>query len=248
MKNQGKLYNELSWVWPIISPHEEYEEETRFFSNTIVENALIPVKNVLHLGCGGGHNDCYFKEYFKVTGVDINKEMLKLAGQLNPEAEYIHGDMRSIRLNSTFDSVIILDSVGYMLNENELKNAFETAYTHLKPGGILLTLSEMTKENFKQNETFSSVHSNYKAEIAFIENHYDPDPDDTTCEISLIFLIRKKGELEIQTDVHLCGIFNSDIWSRLLNQTGFEVKQLKYRHSGFDKDTFIPLFVCLKPV
>ncbi|MFC1724982.1 class I SAM-dependent DNA methyltransferase [candidate division KSB1 bacterium] len=245
-KNNHKLYNEFSWLWPIISPPEEYEDETRFFSKTIVENAKIPVKSMLHLGCGGGHNDCFFKEYFEITGVDISKGMLNLAKNLNPEIEYIQGDMRSIRLNKNFDAVVIMDSVNYMLDEADLNSSFNTAYTHLKPGGVLLTLQEITKEKFKQNETFTSVHSNYRAEITFIENHYDPDPDDSTYEVTLIYLIRKKGKLEIQTDVHIGGVFNNDTLFRLLNQTGFEVKQLKYNRPGFEKDAFIPLFVCSK--
>ena len=46
--------------------------------------------------------------------------MLEKVKQLNPELEYHLGDMRTIRLVKTFDSVIIGDSIGYMLTKEEL--------------------------------------------------------------------------------------------------------------------------------
>ena len=75
------------------------------------ENSKIEVETLLHLGCGGGHNDYTFKKHFKVTGVDISENMLKLARKLNSEVTYYYGDMRDIKLTGCFDAVTILDSI-----------------------------------------------------------------------------------------------------------------------------------------
>lgn len=242
-----RLYHDLAWVWPIISPPEHYVEETEYFCSVIRQHSRIEVKNILHLGCGGGHNDHYLRKHFEVTGVDISEAMLGLAGQLNPEVTYLLGDMRSVRLKKTFDSVALLDSVGYMLTTNDLVAAFATAFAHLKPGGVLLTTPDFTTERFQQNKTSSRVCCKGDIEIMFLENYYDPDPTDTTYESTFVYLIRREGALEIETDRHLCGIFPSKTWRSLLKKSGFEVKQSEFKATDMEPGTY-PLFIGIKPL
>ena len=97
-KDEWRLYNDLAWTWPIISPVKDYIEETELFSKLIREYSKVEVKTLFHLGCGGGHNDHTFKKHFKITSADISEDMLTLAKKLNPEVNYRYGDMRTVRL------------------------------------------------------------------------------------------------------------------------------------------------------
>lgn len=239
-KNQCRLYKDLSWTWPIISPPEDYIEETEQECQIIRQYSQIEVKTLLDLGCGGGHNDYTFKKFFELTGVDLSEPMLSLARRLNPEATYLSGDMRDVRLGAMFDTVVIEDAISYMLTENDLRAAFTTAFAHLKPGGVFLTFAEVTKESFQQNRTEHLIGTQDNIEIVFTENHYDPDPTDSVYEITFVYLIRRGGKLEIETDHHLGGIFHVETWMRLLKDVGFEVKQIAL--AGYD----FPTFVCLK--
>ena len=169
-KDERRLYGDLAWTWPIISPVGNYIEETELFSKLIKEHSKIEVKTLLHLGCGGGHNDYTFKKYFKVTSLDISEDMLSLAKKLNPEVNYKYGDMRTIRLEEKFDAVTILDSINYIKTVEDLQRTFITTYEHLKPGGVFLTFVEQITGQFKQNNTTYSTHSNGDVEITFIEN------------------------------------------------------------------------------
>jgi len=238
---QGRLYADLSWLWPIISPPEDYIPEVAQFVRLIQQYTRRPVQTLLDLGCGGGHNDRWFKMYYQVTGVDLSKAMLSLARELNPEAIYLTGDMRSVRLEQTFDAVVIADSITYMLSEDDLQQAFTTAYEHLAPGGVFVTYAEENRENFEQNAIHTSNQSRGDLEVTLIENYYDPDPQDTTMEVIFIYLIRRAGELQVETDRHVLGLFSLETWGRLLRETGFEVEMVDFE--GED----IPLFVCVKP-
>lgn len=242
-----RLYGDLAWLWPIVSPPEDYAEESEFISRVIKDHSKVGVKTLLHLGCGGGRNDYTFKKHFKVTGSDISEDMLALARKLNPEVIYHSGDMRTMRLEECFDAVIIPDSINYIKTIEDLHSTLTSAYEHLKPGGVFLTVVEQYTEQFKQNHTEYSIHSQGDVEIVFIENLYDPDPSDTSYEVTFIYLVRRKGRLEIYTDRHLCGIFKLQIWNNLLKKVGFEVKQMKFEHSTFEKGKYLPLFVCTKP-
>jgi SAM-dependent methyltransferase len=182
-----------------------------------------------------------------VTGVDISEEMLKLAKELNPGSEYILGDMCSVKLGRIFDCVAALDSINYMKSKKELEQAFQTAYDHLNPGGIFLTVVEESRERFKQNRTISSTHSLGDIQITFIENYYDPNPDDDHFEAIFVYIVRETDNIKILTDSHIWGLFEMDTWRRLLKATGFDFKELKFEHSTFLEDKFMPMFVCIKP-
>ncbi|MFC2008438.1 class I SAM-dependent DNA methyltransferase [Chloroflexota bacterium] len=229
----GRLYAELCWLWPIITPPSDYLAETAAFAEAIREVSTREPLTLLNLGCGGGHHDYGLKRYFKVVGVDLSEEMLSLARNLNPEVEYTTGDMRRIRLGRTFDVVTIFDAINHMTTEEDLLACFQTGEAHLKEGGILLTIPEATAESNMQNQTFCSTHRHEDVQVTFVENHCDPDPSDTTYEMTLVFLIRKGRELSVETDRHTCGLFPIATWHRLLGQTGFAVREKRIEGTGF---------------
>jgi len=242
--NQCRLYEDFAWMWRIISPPEDYIEETEELYRAMREYSQIEAKTLLNLGCGGGHNDYTLKRYFEVTGVDLSASMLSLAKRLNPEITYLSGDIRNVRLGKTFDAVVITDAITYMLTEDDLRAAFTTAFAYLKPGGLFFTFAEITRENFRQNSTEYSVHTQGDITITFIENVFDPDPRDTTYQTTFVYLIRREGQSEItvKTDHHSGGIFSLETWLNLLKEVGFEVEQIELK--GYD----FPTFLCLKPL
>lgn len=246
-----RSYSDLAWTESIIAPHEEYAEETELFSKVIKEHSKIEARTLLHLGCGAGGNDYTFKRHFKVTGVDISEDMLKIAKERNPEVTYLYGDMRAMRLKECFDAIAIPDSIGHMTTVEDLRGAIITAYNHLKPGGVLLIVANI-KEEFKENN-FVYTGSKGDTEITIFENNYVPDPAGTTYEATLVFLIRRKGKLEIHSDIGTIGRFNLSTWLDLLKEVGVEVKQMKLEHSYdrfiFGKGKYIlTMFVCNKPL
>ena len=239
-----KMYNELCWVWPIISPPEDYVEESAQFHKLIRKYSRIEPKTLLDLGCGGGHISHALTKYFDVTGVDLSESMLALSKELNPNMKHFQGDMRYIRLDQQFDTVIAADAICYMLSEDDMLAAFKTAFEHLNSGGVFLTYAEITKESFIQNEVSYSLHKKGDIEITFIENNFDPDRSDSTYEYTAIYLIRKQGKLDIQTDTHTAGIFSLKTWKKLLEKVGFQVEQMTLY--GEREDENYPFFICLK--
>jgi len=247
MDQQQRLYKDLAPYFPIITPPEDYIEEGEYFAQVIKNTSLIESKTLLDLGCGAGNDDAALKKYFKITGVDVSDDMLKLAKKLNPKAKYIKGDMRFVRLKKTFDAVTIFDSINYMVTKDDLQAVFETAYKHLKPGGVLLTVAEETPDHFTQNKTLLTNNLKGDTHVTFIENYFDPEPKDTSYEATFVFLIRSKGNLRIETDKHICGIFSLETWIDLLQETGFKVNKLDFNVSSPEARTY-PLLACIKPL
>ena len=62
-----------------------------------------------------------------------------------------------------------------------------------------------------------------------------------------MYLVRRGGGLEIETDRHVCGIFALETWRGLLKEVGFEVSETELIQSVPGSPTY-PLFVCVRPV
>jgi SAM-dependent methyltransferase len=234
------MYQDLAWTWPIISPPGEYVTEAWQIATLLRKYSRGAVKSLLHLGCGGGHLDFTLKRDFAVTGVDLSAPMLDLARKLNPEVRYIRGDMRTIRTEWVFDAVLVADSIDYMLNEADLLATFQTAYTHLDCRGLILLVPDVTAESYEQHETGAFTETGRDGtSITILRNHFDPNPADTTFEMTFVYLIRQNGLLTIETDQHLAGVFPSDTWLHLLKQAGFTPKAVKRKKNA-------PYFIGIK--
>jgi len=246
MTKSNRLYNDLAWTFPIISKKEDYIEEGEFYTAKIREHSRIKTNTLLNLGSGAGNLDWAMKMNFDITGVDLSPDMVRISQKANPEIAYHVGDMRMVRLDKQFDAVIIHDVINYMLTPDDLKAAFITAHAHLKPKGLLITTAEEWTGHLKQNRVRHQVETKDNIEIVFIENYYDPDPNDTTYEGTFIYLIRQNGVLQIETDHHVAGIFPLPLWSDLMKEVGFEVIEDRFTHSEFAEGEDYPMFIGIK--
>jgi len=145
---EHRFYGDLAEWWPLISPPEEYAEEAAYAA-TVLSSASIPVRDVLELGSGGGHNAVHLKAHFAMTLVDLSAEMLTVSRRLNPECDHRQGDMRAVRLGRAFDAVFVHDAVDYMTSEADLRRVIETALVHCRPGGIAVFVPDHTAETFE---------------------------------------------------------------------------------------------------
>jgi SAM-dependent methyltransferase len=216
-------YGDLAWTEPLLAPPRDYAEENESYVDLIRKHSGIKTETLLHLASGAGGNDFTFKKHFKVTGVDISERMLEISRALNPEVTYVHGDMRSIDLQESFDAVVIPDSIDYMTTLTDLKLAIGTACKHLKPGGVLLIVAK-TREEFQENN-FCYTGAKDDVEVTVFENDHILGTDRSTYEATIIYLIRRQGELSIHNDRHVLGLFSQSEWRSCFTGAGLEVRQ-----------------------
>ena len=219
---EHRFYGDLAAWWPLISPAEEYAEEAAFAA-TVIESASIPVRDVLELGSGGGHNAVHLKERFAMTLVDLSDEMLAVSRRLNPECGHHRGDMRTIRLGRSFDAVFVHDAVDYMTDEADLLRAMATAFTHCRPGGIAVFVPDRTTETFEPGTDHGGSDGADGRAVRFVDWVWDPDPGDTWVLTEYAFLLRDAdGSVRVVHEAHRTGLFSRETWLQLLAEAGFE--------------------------
>jgi ubiquinone/menaquinone biosynthesis C-methylase UbiE len=102
--------------------------------------------HILDLACGTGrHAVKLAKQEFAITGLDFNKEFLKLARQASKKSEVqlklVQGDMRSLPFRNKFDGVICMyTSFGYFNDNGNLQTLKSISYSLKQDGYLLLDL------------------------------------------------------------------------------------------------------------
>jgi SAM-dependent methyltransferase len=217
-----KMYNELAAWWPLLSAVEDYTEEAAFFAKVLLDAGLPTSPSLLELGCGGGNNAHYLKRTFAdVVLSDLSEDMLAVSRALNPECEHVQGDMRTLRLGREFDAVFVHDAIEYMTSEADLRRAMETAWLHCRAGGVSLFVPDHVRETFKPS-TDHGGHDGVGRGLRYLEWMSDADPDDTRCEVDMVYVLREEGQpLRVEHERHIHGLFPRDTWLELLRELGF---------------------------
>ncbi len=233
-------------MWGDSHAGSEYEKYCNFIISKVNGIKHRELKTLLNLGCGGGKNLYTLKKHYVCTGLDVSADMLKLAKELNPECAFVQADMRSFDLGRKFDFVFVDDAITYMLTRNDLESVFILAYNHLAEGGVMVVTPDATTESFKQSETqvFHSIPSERHpgVEVVYITYNYCQDIKKEQSEGVFVYLIRNRGELRIESEVHQFGLFPLQAWRELLIKTGFSIREESYIEDG---QSYAP-FICVK--
>ena len=216
-----KMYEELASWWPLLSPPADYEEEAAFYARVLESASDRPIRTMLELGSGGGHNASHLKRRFEMVLVEPSAGMRAVSLALNPDCEHVAGDMRSVRLGRQFDAVFVHDAVCYMTTESDLQLAIETAFVHCQPGGVALFAPDFVRDTFRPGTDHGGSDDGLRG-LRYLEWAWDPDPSDTTYIVDYAYLLRgPDGAVHVEHDRHVEGLFARADWLRLLMKGGF---------------------------
>jgi SAM-dependent methyltransferase len=235
-----RLYDDLAWLWPILSPPDHYREEAGTLLDVFA--ALSPAKpaqanaargkraarpRLLELGAGGGHLLLHLSRRFECTATDLSAAMLENCKRLVPKVRRVLGDMRSLRLEEQFEAVLIHDAIDYMRTAADVRAALATAAAHLGPGGVLFVAPTYTKNNFVDGE--AEHDADESANLTYLSYVHDPDPLDSEYELMLVYLIRdpRTRAVEPTVDRHRCGLFSQREWLAFLREAGFAARAVE---------------------
>ena len=237
-----RLYDDLAWLWPRLSPPSDYAAEAARIEGLMREHLGPGPRRVLELGAGGGHTLVHLSRLaggqHDCVAADLSDAMLAHCRALIPGITTHVGDMRTLRLEGgggAFDVVLIHDAVDYLLTEADLSRTFDTAALHLRPGGLLLVAPTYTAETFVDGDAATDVApeaapppagGDAGPEVTYFTFVHDPDPADTTFEMILLVLIRDGAtrRVEVVEDRHVCGLFPAATWLTLLAEAGLDAE------------------------
>ena len=135
-------YNRLAELYDRLMSEVDYDAWANYLLSFVPASSLI-----LECACGTGEMTLMLaKAGHKVTATDISDDMLRIAseklrlsGPAGRNVRFAQMDMRSVSAHKPVDCVVsCCDGVNYLLSREDVKMFFSSAYSALKPGGLLL--------------------------------------------------------------------------------------------------------------
>lgn len=229
-----KLYSQLARVY-----HEmylsifDYQEEFRFYDGLLKKHGG---RSVLEIGCGSGNLAPYFlKENYTYLGLDLYHEMIAIAQTNHPRADFVQGDMRDLKLERTFDAVLITGrSIAYIVTNPDVIRTFESIRRVLNPGGVLIF------DSFKAGHIIPNLKKEFSQEVTYGDTQYKRVNRTSlnletgwTWNWRATYHIKEKDKPErIIEDESLLRAFTEDELRLFFKLTGYQVREI------IDGDTF----------
>ena len=136
-------YHSLAASYDRLTNDVDYDQTVLFYKQ-IMERENCHPRTAVDLACGTGSVALLLaREGLEVTGVDLSEEMLTVACQKASEQEnppiFVCQSLQELRLPRGVDlAVCALDSLDYILDPEDCKEAIRRAYKVLNPGGIFI--------------------------------------------------------------------------------------------------------------
>lgn len=228
---QEKMWGELAKYYDLLYAWKPYEKEANTIHDLIQKHKKTFGSEMLDVACGTGNHIQFLKKHYKITGTDLNKDMLKVAKKKFPKLKFQQADMISFDLKKKFDVVTCLfSSIGYVKSYANLKKTITSFSKHLKTGGVLIIEPFITKEAYKPGKP----HANFvnEPDVKICRMNYSQKRGNIAI-LDFHFLIATKKGIGYLRDKHELGLFDVDKFLEILKDNGFQAKYLK---NGLMKD------------
>jgi SAM-dependent methyltransferase len=109
------------------------------YVRTLIERHHPAAETLLELGCGTGSVLKHLEGRYDLTGVDLSRDMLRVAEKKVPGARLVHHDMTTVDLGEAFDAVVCIgDAVNHLRPFKKWESLFTRARDHLAAGGVFV--------------------------------------------------------------------------------------------------------------
>ena len=227
------MYKQFAKYYDSIYQWKDYESESKTLRTIMRKYKTSRGKELLDVACGTGNHIPYLKKYFNITGIDIDKDMLRIARKKLPDIKFIRGDMRSFRLNKQFDIIVCLFSaIGHLKTYANLEKTIKNFSRHLKQGGIMIVEPFVSPKEFSGGLIFADYVkkpdlklarmsiSKRKGNIAVLDFH---------------FLVGEKGKIRYFIDRQFLGMFEKKKVLKMMKDAELKSEYLKnglMKHRG----------------
>ncbi len=141
-------YEKFAYTYDRLMNSMPYEDWLRFVKESFERFGMKP-STIVDLGCGTGNLTIPLAlEGYQLTGIDLSEDMLAVAEQKTSEHKsqlrggairWVQQDLREWDLGEQVDVALsICDSLNYLLEEEDIVDAFRQTFEGLKPGGLFL--------------------------------------------------------------------------------------------------------------
>ncbi|MCE2437925.1 MAG: class I SAM-dependent methyltransferase [Candidatus Latescibacteria bacterium] len=213
-----KMWAELAPYYDVLYQWKDYRSEAARIHQLIQSHRLSSGNALLDVACGTGEHTRYLREHYRVTGIDLNPEMLKIARRKVPGVSFLRRDMTFFDLKRRFDAIVCLfSSIAYVRTYRKLRQTVACFGRHLKPGGILVIEPFFTTGTFRPGSINGGT---MEREGVRISRHSVSRRRGNLAVLDFHFLLSTKLGVRYFRDIHELALFDSERFLDILEDEG----------------------------
>jgi SAM-dependent methyltransferase len=209
---------------------------------------LVEKAQILDLCCESGQiTQQLLKKGYQVTEIDGSEEMLNYAKSNAASGKFILDDARFFKLPATFDAVVSMGALNYVMTLEELAGVFHNVYATLLEGGWFVFNVYLEEEY--QSAWNGGMSSNVKDDLAWaVHQSYNPENKIGQLNITIFHLVEGSWQRKDTTILEKC--YSSAEVQSVLESVGFTEVCVcdAERDLGVEKAAGNAYFVCRKPL
>ena len=215
-------YRDFARVYDEFMDQTPYDEWLLNILNIFKEYKIDKDTQVLDLGCGTGKMARKLvREGYQVTAVDNSKDMLEIAAsEEDDHILYVLQDMVSLELPQQVDAAVsICDCMNYILEEEDLKEAFRRVREFLKEDGVFV-FDMNSHYKYKEILACNTFAEDREDAIFIWDNFYDEEERINEYQLSL-FIQNEQGTYNKYEELHLQKAYEQEEVVSFLYEAGF---------------------------
>lgn len=219
------LHGILAKHYDQIYSFRDYLDESVRLQNLIIKYSPIEPLTILDVACGTGLHLKHLSDDFACTGIDISKNMLKIARKNTKGITFKLGDMKNFCLKKEFDVITcMLSSIGYVKTQINLNKTLKNLYNHTSKGGILFLEPSNANSFYVSGNPSITTYDGKSAKITRITV---AKIKSTLAKLNMYLVIAEKGkEPKYYIDNHKLGVFSIKDTLKAMRNAGFRSKFL----------------------
>ncbi len=221
-------FKALAEYYDLIYSDKNYAGEVNFVEKCFEKFGKPP--KILEIGCGtGNYTKILLERGYKITGLDISKEMLAIARQKCTNCEFVENDIRNISISGKFDSCLALFAVmSYMTQNSDITSALANIRKLLNPGGLFVfdvwnglgLMRNLPESRLKEIETDKLKILRFARPTLKAFEH--------VCEVNyrLVILEKNNSRFEEIKEKHIMRFYFPQEIKYYLENAGFEILKI----------------------
>ncbi|MGQ0608373.1 MAG: class I SAM-dependent DNA methyltransferase [Chloroflexota bacterium] len=212
------MFDKSAELYDLFYEWKDYRAEAEKIREIVASRAPT-ARTLLDVACGTGSHLAHLRQWYVVDGLDLDRDLLKVASRRLPGVELHHSDMRDFDLGGTFDVVTCLfSSIGYVQTADGLALAVAAMARHLAPSGMLIVEPWLSPDRFDPHHIGRAMVAE-RPDVQAVRMN-GSRVDGTRSFLDFHYLVGRPGSVEHFTETHTLGLFTDDEYRSAFEAAG----------------------------
>jgi len=143
------LYSDRARLYDLIYDFKDYAADARQIRDLLRAEGMEDGSRLVEAACGTGSLLVHLREWYEVSGYDLEQGMLDIAREKLPDVPFARADMCGHVVDPAADALVCaFSSIGYAFPEEQLHSAIRCFADSVRPGGVVIVEPWINPDDF----------------------------------------------------------------------------------------------------